>query len=350
MMFGSFGNPDQTDCVRIIHTALDAGINFVDTADVYSDGESEEIVGEALRGGRRNRVVLASKCGLPMGSGPNTSGNSRRWILQAVEDSLRRLRTDWIDLYQVHRPDLSCDLSETLGVLSDLVHQGKVRAIGCSTFPADMIVEAGWMSASRGYEAFACEQSPYSILARHIESAVLPTCQRYGLGVLAWSPLNGGWLSGRYRRSAPFPDSVSNRAHDRFDTTRQEVTVKLEAAEEIATLAEDIGIPIVQLSAAFVLAHPAVTSAIIGPRTMAHLTEILGAAELDLSDEVLDRIDSIVVPGRTIDPLDLGWTPPWLADASLRRHAVRSSRRGASEPPSFDREATMRVPPTLLSG
>src|SRR5579862_3180621 len=204
MMLGAWGNPDHEDCVRIVHAALDAGINFVDTADVYSSGESEEIVAKALAG-RRDSVVLATKFHAPMGSDPNMAGNSRRWVIRAVEDSLRRLRTDWIDLYQVHRPDPTCDIDDTLGALSDLVHQGKVRAMGSSTFSADLIVEAQWTAERRGRERFECEQPPYSILTRGIEETVLPTCQRYGMGVIAWSPLNGGFLGGRYRRGEPTP-------------------------------------------------------------------------------------------------------------------------------------------------
>src|SRR4051812_23662421 len=193
MMLGAWGNRDHDDCVRIIHTALDAGINFVDTADVYSAGESEEIVGKALKG-RRDDVVLATKFHAPMGDDPNMKGNSRRWIVREVENSLRRLQTDWIDLYQVHRPDPSADIDETLGALSDLVHQGKVRYLGSSTFPAEAIVEAQWVAERRGRERFVCEQPPYSILARGIEAAVLPAVRRYGMGAIVWSPLAGGWL------------------------------------------------------------------------------------------------------------------------------------------------------------
>src|SRR5882724_7364281 len=199
MMFGAVGNPDHDDSIRIIHRALDAGINFVDTADVYSQGESEEIVGKALKG-RRDDVVLASKVHYPMGTDPNHRGNSRRWIVTAVENSLRRLGTDHLDLYQVHRPDPTVDVAETLSALSDLVHSGKVRAIGTSTFPASEIVESHWVSERRGLERFRTEQPPYSIVNRGIEREVLPVCQRYGMGTLVWSPLGQGLLTGRFRK------------------------------------------------------------------------------------------------------------------------------------------------------
>ncbi len=329
MMFGAWGNPDHDDCIRIVHGALDAGINFVDTADVYSAGESEEIVAKALAGGRRDGVVLATKFHAPMGADPNMAGNSRRWIVRAVEDSLRRLRTDWIDLYQVHRPDPTCDVDETLAALSDLVHQGKVRAIGSSTFPADLIVEAQWTAERRGRERFVCEQPPYSIFARGVEEAVLPACQRYGMGVIAWSPLNGGWLTGRYRQDAPLPsDGRAARTPARFDQSRPEVAAKLRAVEALAPVAAEAGVPLAHLALAFVLTHPAVTAAIIGPRTMEQLLGSLGAADVELSDDVLDRIDAVVPPGHTIDPSDRGWTPPAVADAWRRRRppATRGAR------------------------
>ena len=328
MMFGVWGNPDHDDCVRIVHAALDAGINFVDTADVYSGGESEEIVAKALAGGRRDGVVLATKVHGAMGADPNMRGNSRRWIVREVEASLRRLRTDWIDLYQIHRPDPDCDVDETLGALSDLVHQGKVRAIGCSTFPADLIVEAHWTAERRGRERFACEQPPYSVLARGVEAAVLPACQRHDMGVIAWSPLNGGWLTGRYRKDSPLPEGGrAARMPERFSPERPEVAAKLEAIEALVVLAQQAGIPLTHLALAFVLAHPALTAAIIGPRTMEHLTGALGALDVALADEVLDRIDEIVPPGTNVDPADAGWTPPSLAEARRRR---RTATSGAS--------------------
>ncbi len=330
MMFGAWGNRDHDDCVRIVHAALDAGVNFIDTADVYSAGESEEIVAKALAGGRRDNVVLATKFHAPMGSDANAQGNSRRWIIREVEDSLRRLGTDWIDLYQVHRPDPACDIDPvdpTSCGFSDLVHQGKVRAIGSSTFPADLIVEAQWTAERRGRERFMCEQPPYSILARDIESAVLPTCARYGMGVIAWSPLNGGVLTGRYRRGAPLPgEGRAARAPDRFDPSRPEVAAKLDAVEALVGVAGAAGLPLTHMALAFVLTHPAVTAAIIGPRTMEQLEGTLGAAEVALDDDTLDRIDDIVAPGTTIARTDLGWTPPALAQKWRRRR--RPAARG----------------------
>ena len=330
MMLGAWGNSDQDECVRIVHGAIDAGINFIDTADIYSGGESEEIVGKALAGGTRDRIILATKFHAPMGADPNMAGNSRRWIVREVENSLRRLHTDWIDLYQVHRSDPSCDIDDTLGALSDLVHQGKVRAIGCSTFPAELIVEAQWVAERRARERFECEQPPYSIFARGVEASVLPTCARYGMGVIAWSPLNGGWLTGRYRKDSPIPQvGRASRVPVRFDSSRPEVKSKLEAVEGLAELATTAGAPLTHLALAFVLTHPTVTSAIIGPRTMEHLLGALGAADLVLSDEILDRIDTIVAPGTTLDVSDVGWTPPSLDDSSQRRRpaAARGSAK-----------------------
>jgi aryl-alcohol dehydrogenase-like predicted oxidoreductase len=329
MMLGAWGNPDHDECVRIVHAALGAGINFIDTADVYSGGESEEIVGKALAGGRRDGVILATKVHAPMGADPNMTGNSRRWIMREVESSLKRLKTDWIDLYQIHRPDPTCDIDDTLGALSDLVHEGKVRALGCSTFPADLIVEAHWVAERRGRERFECEQPPYSILARAVEAAVLPACQRYGMGVIVWSPLNGGWLTGRYRKHAAMPEGGrASRVPDRFSPSRPEVAAKLEVIESLVDEANKAEVTLTHLALAFALTHPAVTSAIIGPRTMEQMTGTLGALEVALSDETLDRIDAIVAPGTSIDPSDAGWMPPPVADA-WRRRRPRATRAGA---------------------
>jgi aryl-alcohol dehydrogenase-like predicted oxidoreductase len=320
MMFGAWGNTDHWECVGIIHRALDAGINFIDTADVYSRGESEEIVGKALAGGRRDRVVLATKVHGTMGDDPNQSGNSRRWIIQEVENSLTRLGTDWIDLYQIHRPEPEIDIDETLAAMSDLVAAGKVRYIGSSTFPASHIVEAQWVAERRGRERFACEQPPYSILVRGIESDVLPTCLRYGMGVIPWSPLAGGWLTGRYRKGAEVPASHrAQRLPGRYDMSLPENQRKLDAAEALAVLAEQAGISLIEMALAFVTRHPAVTAAIIGPRTMEHLESQLGAADVELSEEVLDRIDEIVPPGVDLNPVDAGWQNPALAPAARRR-------------------------------
>src|SRR5215218_7900813 len=272
MMFGAWGNTDHEDSVRIIHRALDAGINLIDTADVYSRGESEEIVAKALAGGRRDDVVLATKVHGVMGDDVNMSGNSRRWIMRACEDSLRRLGTDWIDLYQIHRPEPDTDIDETLGALSDLVRAGKVRTIGSSTFPASQIVEAQWVAERRGRERFVCEQPPYSLLVRAIEQDVLPTCARYGMGVIPWSPLAGGWLSGKWRKGQDTPQSTrAERLPARYDLSRPENQRKLDAADALAQLADEAGISLVHLAIAFVIRHPAVTAAIIGPRTMDHL-------------------------------------------------------------------------------
>jgi len=320
MMFGAWGNTDHDESIRIIHRALDAGINFIDTADVYSRGESEEIVGKALAGGKRDNVVVATKFHGTMGDDPNEVGNSRRWIFREVENSLRRLGTDWIDLYQVHRHDHWTDLDETLGALSDLVHQGKVRYIGSSTFPPSVIVEAQWVAQKRGRERFVTEQPPYSMLVRGIEAEVLPVCQQYGMGVIPWSPLAGGWLSGRYRLGKEQPSSTrADRIPGRYDLSLPENQRKLEAADALARLAEENGMTLIEMAIAFVTGHPAVTAAIIGPRTMEQLESQLPGADVKLSDELLDKIDEIVPPGSTFTRADAGFTPPAVADASLRR-------------------------------
>ena len=320
MMFGAWGNTDHDDCIRIIHRALDAGINFIDTADVYARGESEEIVGKALAGGRRDHVVLATKVHGTMGDDPNEFGNSRRWITQEVDNSLRRLGSDWIDLYQIHRPEFDTDIDETLGALTDLVRAGKIRYFGSSTFPASMIVEAQSVAEKRGRERYVCEQPPYSILTRGIEADVLPVCRSYGMGVIPWSPLAGGWLTGRYRKGQEVP--TSRRAAlvpHRYDMSLPGNQAKLEAAEQLAQLAEQTGISLIHLALAFVIRHPAITAAIIGPRTMEQLESQLGADEVELSDEVLDRIDEIAPPGTNLNPRDAGWENPALASEARRR-------------------------------
>jgi len=321
MMFGAWGNTDHEDSVRIIHRALDAGINFIDTADVYSRGESEEIVGKALAGGRRDSVVLATKVHGKMGEDPNEFGNTRRWITAEVENSLRRLKTDHIDLYQIHRPELDTDIEETLGALTDLVRAGKVRYIGSSTFPAHQIVQAQWASERRGLERFRCEQPPYSLLNRGIEADVLPVCMEYGIGVIPWSPLAGGWLSGRYSRGGESPDASRRKQMlpERYDMSDPANQRKLAAAQALGDLAEEAGVSLIELALGFVVKHPAVTAAIIGPRTMEQLESQLPALEGALTAEVLDRIDEIVPPAVNVRPDDRGWDPPWLTDASLRR-------------------------------
>jgi len=321
MMFGDWGTKDHDDSIKIIHRALDAGINVVDTADVYSQGESEVIVGKALAG-RRDDIVLATKAHMPMGDDPNHRGNSRRWITRAVEDSLRRLGTDWIDLYQIHRWDPAVDLDETLGALTDLVRAGKVRYIGHSTFPPSTIVEAQWVARDRGRERFVTEQPSYSILTRAIENEILPVCERHGLGVITYSPVAAGWLSGRYRKDGrPIGPASANRRRlvNRFDLDLPENQRKLDAADRLAHLAEEAGLSLIQLAVAFVLRHPVVTSAIIGPRTMEHFESQLAGADVVLSDDVLDRIDEIVPPGVTLNPADNGWVSPSLLPAARRR-------------------------------
>jgi aryl-alcohol dehydrogenase-like predicted oxidoreductase len=320
MMFGEWGNTDHDESIKIIHRALDAGINFIDTADVYSRGESEEILGKSLSGGRRDNVVLATKIHGTMGEDPNEFGNSRRWIIREVENSLRRLRTDWIDLYQIHRPEADTDIDETLGALTDLVRAGKIRYLGSSTFPASQIVEAQWVAEKRGRERFVCEQPPYSILVREIENDVLPTARRFGMGVIPWSPLAGGWLSGRYRKDAEAPSSHrADRIPGRYDLSLPGNQRKLEAADALAELAEEAGISLIEMSLAFVIRHPAVTAAIIGPRTMVQLESQLSAVDVELSDDVLDRIDEIVPPGVNLNPADGGWSNPALEPAARRR-------------------------------
>ena len=317
MMFGAWGNADHDDSIRIIHRALDAGINFVDTADVYSEGESEEIVGKALKG-RRDDVVLATKFWGPMGEDPNQGGVSRRWIIAEVENSLRRLGTDWIDLYQMHRPVPGTDIDETLGALTDLVRQGKVRYIGSSSFSAGEIVEAQWTARERRLERFRTEQPPYSLLVRGIELDVLPTAQRHGMGILTYSPLAGGWLSGSWSADSSPTSPARQRLAARFDMSLPENQRKLEAVEQLAKVAEDAGLSLIELAIAFVVNHPAVTSAIIGPRTMEQLDSQLPAADVALDAAMLDRIDEIVRPGVNLNPADTSYGDQAL-DPALRR-------------------------------
>jgi len=310
MFASSVGNPDHEDSIRVIHKALDAGINLVDTADAY--GDSEEVVGKALKG-RRDNVVLATKVSRPMGDDPNQRGASRRWIIAAVENSLRRLQTDHIDLYQIQRPDPDTDIEQTLSALSDLVHSGKVRAIGSSTTPASDIVEAHWVAERRGLERFMTEQPPYSLLNRGIEREVLPTAQRHGMGVLVWGPLGQGMLTGRVRKGQE-TDVVRARLFNAFSDER-----RLDAVEQLVALAAEAGLPMTHLAMAFAITHPGVTSAIIGPRTMGHLDDLLAGMDVSLGDDVLDRIDEIVAPGTDAGALDQAYVPPAIQLASLRR-------------------------------
>jgi aryl-alcohol dehydrogenase-like predicted oxidoreductase len=317
MMFGGLANADHDDCIRIIHKALDFGINFVDTADRYSNGESEEIVGKALKG-RREKIVLATKVHGPMGDDPNQQGNSRRWVAQAVEASLRRLQTDHIDLYQIHRPAPDTDIEETLSVLTDLMRAGKVRAIGSSTFPASEIVEAQWVAERRGLARFRTEQPPYSILNRSIESEVLPACQKYGMGAMVWSPLAKGMLTGRYRKGQPLPESL------RVKVFREQMSDErnLDAVERLLPITEAAGLSLTHMAMAFAVAHPGVTSAILGPRTMQQLDDLLAGADVVLGDEILDQIDAVVPPGTDAGPMGALYAPPAVTQAGLRRRPV----------------------------
>ncbi|MFI5937884.1 aldo/keto reductase [Actinoplanes sp. NPDC051494] len=320
MMFGSWGNKDHDDSIRTIHHALDAGVNIVDTADLYGRGEAEEIVGKALAGTRRDSVVLASKFHNPMSDNVNDRGNSRRWIMRAVEGSLKRLGTDHLDLYQVHRPDPATGIEETLGALTDLQRAGKIRYFGTSTFPAYQLVEAQWAAERRGLGRFVTEQPPYSLLARGIEADVLPAAEAHRIGVLTWSPLGGGWLSGTFRKGAT--GQVSSRTElmpGIFDINAPRNAGKLDAVEALARLADEAGLSLIHLALGFVLAHRAVTAPIIGPMDVAQLDSQLGAADLVLDQDILDRIDDIVPPGRNTTAGDAGYFPPALTDATLRR-------------------------------
>jgi aryl-alcohol dehydrogenase-like predicted oxidoreductase len=321
MNFGNWANTDHDDAAGIINAALDAGINFIDTADAYSAGESERIVGKAIKG-RREDVVLATKFHNPMGEDVNRRGNSRRWIVRAVEDSLRRLDTDHIDLYQIHRPDPDTDIEETLSALTDLVRAGKIRAFGSSTFPAERIVEAHWASEKRGFERLRAEQPPYSILNRSIEAAVLPTTQRYGMGVLVWSPLAMGWLSGKYHKDVDLTSGRAKMVPAQFDPSLPVNAAKAAAVEQLIKIAADAGVSLVHLAMAFAVAHPGVTSAIIGPRTREQLDDLLAGAEVRLDDEVLDKIDEVVAPGTAVNAADSFYTPREISETSLRRRPI----------------------------
>jgi aryl-alcohol dehydrogenase-like predicted oxidoreductase len=317
MMFGAWGNQDHDECVTIIDRALDAGINLVDTADVYAFGETEEIVGRALKG-KRDQVVLATKFWNGMGEGPNERGASRRWIMQAVEASLRRLDTDWIDLYQVHRPDFDVEMDELVDALSDLVHQGKIRYWGTSTWPSELIVEGQWAAQRRSAVRAVCEQPPYSIFARGVEAAALPTCRRHGIGVVVWSPLNGGWLTGKYRKGQPIPTNARGSTHpDHFAMT----DAKVDAVEQLVKVADELGVSMTHMALAWVREHPAVACALIGPKTLPQVDDLLAVGELRLPAWALDRIDEIVPPGTTFSDYDLGWEPWGLQVEERRRPA-----------------------------
>lgn len=318
MVLGAWGHTDHDDCVRLINRAIDAGINLIDTADVYAFGESEEIVGKALAG-RRDEIVLATKFHNAMDDDANHRGNSRRWIRVAVENSLRRLQTDHIDLYQIHRPDPSVDISETIDALTDLVRDGKIGAWGTSTFPAAELVEACWAADRRGVAAPHSEQPPYSIMCRGIEAEVLPACRRHGIGVIVWSPLSGGWLTGKYQRSAPPPPGSRAATNpDHFDAENE---AKYVVVDQLGVVAEQAGLTMTQLALAWAVEHPTVTAALIGPRTNDQLDDLLTAATITLDADVLDTIDEIVAPGVDVNPADAGWTSPGLERSHRRRSA-----------------------------
>lgn len=322
MMFGAMGNTDVDECVTMVHRALDAGVNMVDTADGYSRGESEEIVGRALAG-RRDDVVLATKVYFPMGADPNLRGGSRRWITRAVEHSLRRLGTDHIDLYQLHRRDHTTDLEESLGAMSDLVRAGKVRMIGMSASPPEQIVEARWLAEQRRLVQVRSEQSIYNIFNRGIEGGVLPACQRYGIGVMVYGPLNGGWLTGKYRRGEATPaDSRGGRAtfgRERFDPELPGNRRKLELLDELRVLAEEAGLSLTHLAYGFAAEHPGVATVIIGPRTPAQLSDALAGAQVRLPADVLDRIDQLVPPATDVSRADTVRPEPHLEPSARRR-------------------------------
>jgi aryl-alcohol dehydrogenase-like predicted oxidoreductase len=324
MMFGKIGNPNHAECIRMVHQSLDFGINFIDTADVYNGGESEEIIGKALNG-KRDRIVIGTKVMHPMGDDPNQQGSSRRWLMRAVEDSLRRLQTDYIDLYQIHRPTPDTDIQETLSALTDLMRIGKVRAIGSSTFPASDIVEAQWVAEKRGLARFRIEQQPYSILNRGIEREVLPICHRYGMGVSAWSPLAKGFLTGKYRKGQKQPDTLRAKYFPKMMSDEH----SLDVVEQLIPVAQSAGLSLTHMALSFAIAHPAVTSAIIGPRTKEQLDDLLAGARATLSDELLDQIDKIVPPGTDVALLGgSAYTPPAIAQTGLRRRPI--TERSAS--------------------
>jgi aryl-alcohol dehydrogenase-like predicted oxidoreductase len=322
MMYGAMGNTDHDDCVAQIHRALDAGVNFIDTADVYSRGESEQIVAKAIAG-RRDDIVLATKFFAPMSDKVNESGGSRRWIVQELEASLRRLGVDHIDLYQCHRFPESMDVEETISALTDLQRAGKIRYFGSSAFPADRIVESQWIAERRGLGRFRCEQASYSILRRDIETHVLPACARYGIGVIVYSPLAGGWLSGKYRSTADFTDDSRlvkfARGRGGFDPGAHENQRRLEIVAALQSLADEAGLTLPRLAVAWTLEHPHVTSAIIGPRTGDQLDSLLDVTDVRLGTDVLDAIDAIVAPGVRVSPADPSSDPASLRPANRRR-------------------------------
>lgn len=318
MNLGPIGRTTQDEATALVGTALDAGINLIDTADVYGNGISEEMVGRAIAG-RRDDVVLATKAALPMGEDRNRRGGSRRWLVTALEDSLRRLGVDHVDLYQIHRWDPATSDEETLSALTDLRQAGKIRYFGTSTYPAHRLVEAQWAAREHHLGRYVTEQPSYSILQRGVEAHVLPVTQRYGLGVLVWSPLASGWLSGAIRAGREITTHRSTFMPQRFDPAVPANRARLDAVERLATVADEAGLTLIQLALGFVTAHSAVTGAIIGPRTPEHLHSQLAAADTVLTADVLDAVDAIVAPGVDLAPQEKNDTPPALLDPALRR-------------------------------
>ena len=318
MMFGSWGNPDREQCRRMVDMALDAGVTLIDTADIYDFGVSEEILGEVLAG-RRDRVVLATKFGNPMDDDPLHRGGSRRWVRESITNSLRRLRTDHIDLYQMHRPDPEVPFEETLGALHELVEEGLVRAVGTSCFPAEQLVEAHWIAQRQGLVPPATEQPPYSVFCRGAERAVFPTCRKYDVSAIVWAPLNGGWLTGKYRRDQPPPPaSRAEREPDHFDHSGDWREVKLDLVERLTAIATQAGTTLTGLALGFALAHPAVAAVLIGPRTPEQLADLLTFADVRLDPDTLAAVDAMILPGTDVNPADAGYTPPSLDPAVLR--------------------------------
>ncbi|MFF9205510.1 aldo/keto reductase [Streptomyces sp. NPDC014986] len=318
MNFGAIGRTTQDEATAIVDAALEAGVNLIDTADMYGGGESEEMVGKAVAG-RRDDIVLATKAGMPMGDERNHRGSSRRWLVTELDNSLRRLGVDHVDLYQIHRWDPETGDEETLSALTDLQRAGKIRYFGSSTFPAYRIVQAQWAAREHRLSRYVTEQPSYSILQRGVEAHVLPVAEEYGLGVLAWSPLASGWLSGAVRRGRDITTHRSGILPERFDTALPANRARLDAVEQLAEVADEAGLTMIQLALGFVTAHPAVTGALIGPRTLDHLHAQLAAADTVLSADVLDAIDAIVAPGADLAAHEKFDTPPALLDPSLRR-------------------------------
>ncbi|MEV7361107.1 aldo/keto reductase [Streptomyces sp. NPDC091299] len=318
MNFGAIGRTTQDEATAVVDAALEGGINLIDTADMYGRGESEEMVGKAIAG-RRDDIVLATKAGMPMSDEPNHRGASRRWLVAELDSSLRRLGVDHVDLYQIHRWDPTTGDEETLSALTDLQRAGKIRYFGSSTFPAHRIVEAQWAAREHRLGRYVTEQPSYSILQRGIETHVLPVTEQYGLGVLAWSPLASGWLTGAIREGRDITTSRSTFMPERFDTSVPANRARLEAVEQLAAIADEAGLSMIQLALGFVTAHPAVTCALVGPRTLDHLHTQLAAADTVLGPDVLDAIDAVVAPGTDLAAHEKYDTPPALLDPSLRR-------------------------------